>query len=312
MRKTVICLLAFLGLLLLLCGCTESEIACGVDAENRAFLRYEWNLDLTELKVREQIPILTWLRDRADELKKQGFTVEHNAVAANEKGNWLRAELIRPGKDRTEALELLREMLTDERLSPFTAAAVETLPQELQDACRVSLRLEPERVLATVGVETWPKRLRERVEPWIESCGVRLRVSLPATDLPAGESAALEDGLAVKELLVPLSGSGELSLSTLCYSGKGDVDQIWWNGEPRSAADGEGLARAVEEDAAGLRRLERVVLYAGAALAVLAILLFVFGTVRRRRLRCSELPFPEEKANHAEDEIQDAGSEAQE
>lgn len=305
MKKTVICLLALLGLLLLLCGCTESEISCGVDAENRAFLRYEWNLDLTELYVREQIPILNWIKDRAAELKQQGFTVEHNAVSANEKGNWLRAELIRPGKDRAEALELLREMLTDEGLTPFSAAAVETLPQELQDACRVSLRLEPEKLLATVGVETWPKRLRERVAPWIETCGVRLRVSLPATALPAGETAALEDGLAVKELRVPLTGSGELSLSTLCYAGKGDVDQVWWNGEPRSAADGEALAKSVKADAASLRRLERIVLYAGAALVVLALLFFVFGTVRRRRLRCSELPSPEKEANDAEGEIRD-------
>lgn len=312
MRKTVICLLALLGLLLLLCGCTESEIACGVDAENRAFLRCEWNLDLTELSVREQIPILNWLKDRAAELKKQGFTVEHNAVSANEKGNWLRAELIRPGKDRAEALELLRDMLTDEGLTPFTAAAVESLPQELQDACRVSLRLEPEKLLATVGVESWPKRLRERVAPWIDACAVRVRLSLPATALPAGETAALEDGLAVKELRVPLTGSGELSLSTLCYKGGGDVDQVWWNGESRSAADGEGLARAAEEDAAGLRRLERILLYAGVALAVLAFFLFVIGTLRRHRRLCSALPNPKEEANDAEGEIQDAGPEARE
>ena len=293
MKKLLICLLALLGLLVLLCGCTESEIACGVDAENRAFLRYDWELDLTKLSVREQIPILNWLKERAAALQAQGFTVEHNAVTANQNGNWLRAELVRQGKDRNEALELLREMLSDESLSPFTAAAVELLPQELQDAGRVSVRLEPERVLATVGVETWPKRLREQVGEWLASGGITVTLSLPATALPAGEEAALEDGLAVKRLRVPLNGSGELSLSALYYTGGGEVDQLWWLGKSRSAADGEALVQSVETDAAALHRLEKLLLIAAVVLAALAVLLFAVGTLRRKR-RLAAQPAPDE------------------
>ena len=73
MKKTVIWILA--ALLLLLCGCTESEIACGIDAENRAFLRYDMNLDLKLMTQGEKIPLLAWLRTLGDTLKAEGFKI---------------------------------------------------------------------------------------------------------------------------------------------------------------------------------------------------------------------------------------------
>jgi hypothetical protein len=299
-KKTILCLLALL--LLLLCGCTESEIACGVDAENRAYLRYDWELDLRELNVREQVPILSWLRERAGELEAKGFTVEHNAVAVTQQLTYLRAELTRQGADRAEAFALLRDMLTDESLTPFTAVVCEELPQELQECYRICLRLEPDRVLATAGTERWPKRLREQIEPWLEAGSIRLRLSLPCTELPEGESAETEDGLAVKTLTVPLTGNGELALSTLYYTGGGDNAQVWWKGEPRTAENAAALEQTMNRENAELKRYEKLLFPAAIALAALALLFFAWGTARslrrKRRQReeaaLSEVPVSQE------------------
>lgn len=53
MKKRMMGLCLLLLSIALLCGCTESEIACGVTADNTAFLRFDLELDLRELNVRE-------------------------------------------------------------------------------------------------------------------------------------------------------------------------------------------------------------------------------------------------------------------
>ena len=275
-------LLLPLALILLLCACTQSEIACGIDGADRAFLRYDLELDLRELSMREQIPILTWLREEAKRLEAQGFTVEHNAITVTDEPTWLRAELIRAGADRSQALTLLREMLTDETLTPFTAVVCEGDRQTLQEALRVRLTLEPGRVLDTVGMETWPKRLREQTAPWIEAGSLRLTLTLPATELPAGETAELAEGLATKTLTLPLDGSGELELTTLIYTGGGDNAQVWWKGADRSADSADALAASMAADEAALDDLAGKLTIGAVALGALAVLLFVWGTLRRR------------------------------
>lgn len=284
MKKTVIWILA--ALLLLLCGCTESEIACGIDAENRAFLRYDMNLDLKLMTQGEKIPLLAWLRTLGDTLKAEGFTVEHNALAATDKPYYFRAELVRQGADRAEAVSLLREMLTDETLTPFTAVACEYLPQPLQDALLVSVRLEPDRILATTELASYPDQLRERVEPALAAGSIRLTLTLPATELPEGETAELRDGLATKSLTVPLTGNGTLRLATVQYTG-GDAAEVWWGGRDRTAPNAAALEGAVQDDVQRLKRFETVCIAAAAALAVLAALCLLAG-MRARRGRKTE------------------------
>ena len=284
-KKSILLLCLLLLACALLCGCTESEIACGVTADNRAFLRFDLELDLRELNVREQIPILTWIRDRAAELKEKGFEVEHNAVTVGSEPTRLKAELSRRGSSRAEAMELLRQMLTDDTLSPFTAAAAELLPQELQDAFRVELQAEPGQLLATAGIESFPKRLRERLDTWLAEGSLRLTLTLPATELPAGEEAELEDGVARKSVSVPLTGSAELRLETLYYTGAGENRELWWGGEERQAENAAALAASMERDRAGLEDLSRILTAAAAALGGLALLFFVWGTLRARKRR---------------------------
>ena len=286
MKKRMMGLCLLLLSIALLCGCTESEIACGVTADNTAFLRFDLELDLRELNVREQIPILTWIKDRAAELKEKGFTVEHNAITVSNELTWLRAELRRSGESREQAVELLRQMLCDESLSPFTEASAELESQALQDAFRLQVRAEPGELLATAGIESFPKRLRERMQGWLAGSSLRLSLSLPATELPAGEEAELRDGVAVKTAVLPLTENGDVSLSTICYLGGGENGELWWGGSPRSAESAGALAAAMGRDEAKLRRLSAILIPAAGALAALALLFFLWGTVRagaRRR-----------------------------
>ena len=281
MKKTTVFLLAVL--FFLLCGCTESEIACGIDTENQAFLRYNWNLDLTTLSIGERMTTVSWLRSLADALKDKGFTVEHNAISAGNTSFYLRAELLRRGADREEAMALLREMLTDETYTPFTAVVCESLPQPLLDSCRVSLRLEPDRILDTTELDSYPERLRQRIQPGIEAGTIRVTLSLPATELPEGETAQLENGIATKLLNIPLTQSGELSLSAIQYSGNFGAPELWWTGTDRRAENASALERRVQDDVTSLKTLESVCTVAAGGFAVLTLLLFFLGVARCRR-----------------------------
>ena len=294
--KKCLLLLALLSLVLL-CGCTQSEIACGVDAEHRAFLCWDVSIDSGELALGEQVELLNWVRALAEDMERKGCTVEHNALGATGQVVYLRAELTKQGADDVEAMALLRGMLTDPELTPFTAVEAEAAGEELGEAFRLRLRLEPDRLLATAGIDDFPKRTRERVEAWIEGATLTLRMTLPAQTLPEGETAELRDGLAEKAVTIPLNGNTEQSLQTSVYLGGGDTAQLWWRGTERSASSAEELERQMQREAAGLQKSADVLNYCAVGLGVLALPFFTWGTVRAaKRRRAAKLFIEEETA----------------
>ena len=282
MKKTRL-VIVLLALLLLLCGCTESEIACGVTADNQAYLCFDLALDMKGLEISEQLELTEWIRGLASSLEKEhGFTVEHNALAALSQVVHLRCV---QAESRAAAVAALRELLTDESISPFSAVEAEILDQPLQQSCRLTLRLEPDRLVQTAGIEDFPKRTRERVEQWVAAATIRLRVSLPATELPEGEDAALSDGLAEKELRLGLNEAGELSLSTLIYTGAGDTHELWWRGKSREARSADAMAAQIEADAEKLHGLQNTLTIAAAALGAAGLVFLLWGCLRAHRRR---------------------------
>ena len=293
MKKYV--LLLVLAALVLLCGCTESEIACGVNAEHQAYLRWELSVDTAELELGEQVELLSWIRALAESMRlEHGYTVDHNALAATGQTVYLHAELLRQGSDDIEAMELLRGILTDPELSPFTAVEAEAIREDLGEGYRLRLRLEPDQLLETAGIEGFPKRTRERVEQWLDGATLRLRMTLPAQTLPDGETAELHDGLAEKSVTIPLRGNTEQSLITAVYIGGGDTAQLWWNGSARVSDSAEALEAQMQRESAGLEKSAEILKLCAVGFGVLALLLFVWGTVRavKRRRAAQSLPQP--------------------
>lgn len=283
--KKILCVLMLALILVLLAGCTESEITCGVNPQNQAFLKYDFQLDLSELNPEEQESVRLWLWDMAYRMQEQqGFDVQTNADT-QESQVYLRALLARPGKNPAEAAELLNGMLTDETLSPFTAAAADCLKQDALNGYRVQVRLEPDRILATAGTEQMPRVLREKIRGWLDKASIGLTLTLPATDLPEGETAQITDGFAEKHLEIPVTENGELTLSTLVYRDDGNTNQVWWGGKSREAGHIQDLAETVGREEAELHRLSVVFLIVAAVLLVLAVGFFVWGTIRKRKIR---------------------------
>ncbi|MBQ1372434.1 MAG: hypothetical protein IIY70_05830 [Oscillospiraceae bacterium] len=292
MRNMMLCLLA--AIFLLLCGCTDSEISCGIDVENRAFLRYDLNLDLEMMSLSERMTVVDGLHLLADSLKEKGFTVEHNAISAANESFYLRAELLQQGENQEQALVLLRKILTDENVTPFTAVVCESQSQQMQNACRVSLRLEPDRVLATTELEHYPNRLKQRVQDALKTGNLRLTLHMPATELPEGETARLDNGIASKTMNLSLTEHGELSLFTLQSVGNVDSPELWWGGKSRKADSATALERQIRADAARLKTGELICEGAVIVFAGLAVLLFFWGT-RRRKLEYHAATEPNDK-----------------
>ena len=284
MKKTIIAVL-LAALVLLLAGCTESEILCGVNTKNQAYLLYDLNADLSALDEDERQSARLWVWDLAYRMQEDfGFAVDTNADSEDDEIH-LRAQLTRQGKDEADAVTQLRAMITDEQLSPFTAAQVEASAQAQTESFRLDLRFEPGRILDTAGTEQMPKLLREKLRTWFDEASVTLRITLPATDLPAGEEAELKGTIAEKSLQIPATGSGELSLSTLVYHGDKANDQVWWGGEARTAGTAADMMELVSRDA-GQMKLFRIILeIAAGVLLVLAIGLFTWGTLRKKKIK---------------------------
>ena len=285
MRKKLLILIALVLALCLLAGCTESEISCGIDSENRAFLRYDLSIDMRELNVTQQLSLIDWLRQMVASWEEQGFTVEHGAFAATGGSIDIHAELIRQAEDGKQALEQLRTILTDEKCTPFTAVQAEVLAQPLTEDYLLTLRLEPDRIFAAVGTERFPDELREKVEQWAESGSIRLSAQLPATEPGPGETAVPAEGLCRKEMSIPLNGSGELSLSTRRYLGGGEFDEVWWGGGARSAQTAEELEAAVRADENRLHVWSVVLTVLASILgaAALGLLIRLLASGRRRK-----------------------------
>lgn len=265
-----------LVLVLLLTGCTQVRIRCGVDAEANACLAAtvtsQWPDAEETLAAELQAGFQALAAHYRDTL---GFQVEETY---NDDGCQLELTLLRPCASYTDALRELEEMLTDESLTPFQEVVLlDTLEGETHGYSG-NLVLDAQSFLDGLGLEVLPVNLRQYFQESMADCGATLELSLPAGTVVSHSGELTRDGTqATVSTPVRLDGTTELRLSTLAVIRDGVIVP-----DPtRQPQERLELAR------------QRMILFGvilGVALLALAVTLWILLAKNRRKQTRTEPP----------------------
>lgn len=171
---------ALLGLIccILLTGCTQASLSCGIDTENNAYLALSLKIDLKEIEesggynVREQ---LLYLIQYYESL---GFEASHN-LESGEAVAELSLSMTKKEYSRELAFKALKDMLTDEAISPFTTVSLDMEKSKYEEGYFAELEINGDKLLQAEQV----MGLQSILKKWIDKSSAQLKISLPATEL---------------------------------------------------------------------------------------------------------------------------------
>ena len=220
---------------LLLSGCTESSIRCGVDKNNNAFLSYDIYVDLSAVSTSDANEIRGGLRKLAFYYRSVlGFEVNENTADQTDALE-MHMSYITENENRADAMRSLKELLSDEKRVPFSASAVDWNEGELISGYSVAVRLDADSIISTAMIDDFPRGQRKLLNDAISDCTLTLELTLPATELPENESAELSDGIASKNTLVSFEKPTELTLKT-AVGKSGDTPAREWLDDTKTEA----------------------------------------------------------------------------
>lgn len=218
------------ALLLVLTGCSRTEINCGVDEEMNAFLniRFEAQWDHADTSLRGELEngcalLAKHYRD------KLGFQVEESYT---DTGCRLVLSMVRPAKTYAEAFEALEEMLSDEKLTPFVEVRTAHTAEASIEGYAMAVTMDAGSILDALGLELLPGDLQAFFRQGIGDSTAMLTLTLPgAPEGETGTSAAVSTE-------VDLGGETKLELSTLAVLENGVLTP-----DPRGGLEAELAAR---------------------------------------------------------------------
>ena len=269
------CLLAVVGCLLclLLAGCTEAEIGCGVGENHNAFLRVGIQMDLTGADAATADKIRVSMRRLASHYRNSlGYEVDADIDAQKDS---LRLDMLlsRSADSYAEAFEKLKEMLNDEKLTPFTIVNMTHSGGNAEQGFAMEVRLNADKLLEGTGVEYMPQDIKNYFEQGIADSTARLQLFLPASQV-VEHTGSLEQPVAVSSVAstsMPVSFAEPTDLKLVTRINLRD-------GMVLSASGGEVISQ--------LQQQEAVLLTGAVICAVLFVLCAVFCIVlliRRRK-----------------------------
>lgn len=199
---------------LLLTGCSMTEIACGVDEGNQAFLTVSFQADWTEADETVRRELKTGCELLAKHYRdKLGFQVEE---AYTETGCNLELSMVRQANSRAEAFAELEAMLTDEKLTPFLNVGTEHTVQGAVDGYAVDLTLDTGGIVNNLGLEYFPGDIQRFFRDGIAESKATMMVRLPGTELVEGpEGASCEQGMVEGSVNVDVGGQTEVKLAAI-------------------------------------------------------------------------------------------------
>lgn len=268
MKKLVICLLL---LALLLTGCTETAIRCGVDREKNAYVSVTVSSNWSGVDESMISNFKAGFRALADFYReKPDFTVE---AQYTDTSGTLTITAARSAATYEEAFAQLRSLLTDEEITPFLQVSTHQENQGEVQSFGLDVTLDMGRILEDLGTEDMPPELQSYFQSALESSSASLALELPATRVVSGpEDTACEGGMAQARRPVSLEGETSLKLATSAVIREGQVVTDAW-----------------EASGAGIEEQYRRIRIAAGVLALGAFLLAAVLILGRKKKR----PTPE-------------------
>ncbi len=221
MKKRLVLALTVVLCLLTAAGCVQADLACGVTEDCRAYIRIDMQADLSGTDADRAQEIRAGLRLLASYYRSElGYDVQENLDGETDLAQ-VRMTLTRPADSHEEAFAQLKEMLTDESLTPFTTVSMNHTGGKSEQGYAMEVTLDADKILATANLDGQPQSFREFWEQGLEQSAFTLSLSLPASEIAdASGEAALDGAAASVTVPVRFDGPTELRLVTrVHYSG---------------------------------------------------------------------------------------------
>ena len=210
--KKRFCLFLLLLAVFLLSGCVRGTVSCGIDKDRQAFLRYEAQVDLSEMPQAYREAVTQAVDDLAEEYAALDFTVAREDA---EDRILLEMERKVQGDSYADAFEALRELLTNEEITPFVQVEMREEHTDREQYFSIAAQADGESIVKTVRAEELPADLRKTVAAWVEDSAVTFSVELPGhTYTSAGEVTVESDDICRVTVPMELDGQTGIDLTT--------------------------------------------------------------------------------------------------
>ena len=257
-------------LFLLLAGCTDTRISCGIDAEYNAYMNIDIRADLTEVDADRARAVRSSLRKLANYYQNiLGYSVE-TTIREEEDIARVQMTLIRPADSYAEAFDQLKSILTDETLTPFTTVDAARTDGAFEQGYAVTGSLDADKLLRASRIDSLPKEMGDFLRQGIAESTAVIELTLPASEVVEHSGDIVRDGAFV------------CAATPLALDARTDVTLV----TRASLVNGEAASVPLTDAIAGLRRetaMATVACAVAAALFVPCIVLLIVRVVRRRR-----------------------------
>jgi|GEM_PF-3748006 len=253
-KKPLFIALIALALLLILCGCADMAVECGLDEQNVATLSYHVLAHRGETAAAEWTKAVGLIRTIQSHWQKAGFETD---IVNNDRTAELTAVMRQEEKSRQKAFEALLAMMRSEA-SPFTDVSGDYSESYFSDEYYLSASCDFSGIIPGEVMDTLPYNIEADVRQLLEDSSVVVRLSLPGEVVEtSGQKTA--DGC---EITAGFSGPAGLFVRTR-------------HDNPENIAEYEGML--------GGRELSKKLVIGGAALAVLSLFGFITALAARGR-----------------------------
>jgi len=212
MKKHIVyVILLVVSLVLLLSGCVQLDIDTGIDADFTAYLSYHIMLDVGESDMHRSELLFALNKIGWHYQQNLGFTVEINIETAP----YFLIMTRRVENDSFEqAFESLKEMLTDESMTPFMQVDMASQSFFRQERYILSATADIPQIMRLSNVEELSPDLQQQLEDAMEAGKGTITLTLPASEVVSfSHQASIQGNQMVMVVPLEFSDKTELELA---------------------------------------------------------------------------------------------------
>lgn len=171
-------------LLLALTGCANLDIETGIDEDYNAKIAYALEVDFASMSD-EQAKSLS---NSLDNLVKQFANVRDFEILENEgdvdsgKGSY-KIEKVVPNDNFEDAFASLKELLTDEKTTPFMQVDMTSKITDYQHLYHFNGELDFAKILGASNIDSFPPMMQEHIVQGFEASAGQVKITLPGAEI---------------------------------------------------------------------------------------------------------------------------------
>ncbi|MEZ4357454.1 MAG: hypothetical protein R2876_02325 [Eubacteriales bacterium] len=214
--KRLVLILILLSFAIIIAGCADINVTCGVDDSNNAFIKYEIEVSTDQVEANNATYIIKTLNTLEAHFNDLGFTTTREDF-------YLTAELKEPSDNYDAAVDNLKNMLTDEDISIFYDVSVQKITTEYEQGYYVSLSADYSTWVLEKGTAYLPSEIKSQIEEYASSEAGTLTLMLPANEA-SSTSGQVNISRYTAKTSVPIVLNKEISIDlSTKVSGDGTV-----------------------------------------------------------------------------------------